>query len=83
MLVFGVSLDPPEANRRFREEQGYTFPILSDVDRNMSMAFGAVKDSDARYARRLTFVIGPDGRIEQSIVTADLPGQATRLLESW
>lgn len=83
MLVFGVSLDPPEENRHFREDQGYTFRLLSDVDRSMSLAFGAVAHEKNKYAKRLTFVIGPDGLIEQSIVTADLPGQAANLLECW
>lgn len=83
MQVFGVSLDPPEDNQRFREEQGYSFRLLSDVDRSMSLSFGAVAHPKNKYAKRLTFVIGPDGLIEQSIVTSDLPGQAANLLECW
>ena len=35
-----------------------------------------------RYARRLTYVIGPDGKIEQAIDTKDPAGQAAELLKT-
>jgi peroxiredoxin len=29
--VVGISVDPPEINRRQSQKQGYTFPLLSDA----------------------------------------------------
>ncbi len=45
------------------------------------MAYGACDTADAKYAKRLTFVIGTDGRVEQSIETKDLAGQAQAILD--
>jgi peroxiredoxin len=46
------------------------------------MAYGAAEDASARSAKRLTFVIGPDQKIEQAIETKDPAGQADALLKT-
>ena len=78
--IMGVSLDSVKENHAFQKEQGYSFRLLSDVDRSMSLSFGAVEEASASYARRLTFIIGPDGMVEQALVTRDIRGQADQLL---
>lgn len=79
-MVFGVSVDPVEANKAFKRKAGLPFELLSDQDRSMSLAFGAAKDKRDQYAQRYTFVIGIDGKIEQAITTKDPAGQAGELL---
>ena len=79
--VMGVSLDSVEENQAFRKAQGYSYALLSDADRSMSLSFGAVQDASASYARRITFVISPDGTIEHASVTQDILGQADQLLQ--
>jgi peroxiredoxin len=44
------------------------------------MAYGATDDPKATYAKRYTFVISPEGKIEQAIDTKDPAGQANALL---
>jgi peroxiredoxin len=46
------------------------------------MAYGACEDAGARFPARLTFVVGPDGLIEQSIETSDPAGQAQAILDA-
>ena len=48
----------------------------------MGLAFGACDSASDAYARRITYVIGPDGRIEQAIETQDPAAQAGDILES-
>src|SRR3981189_2799482 len=38
--VLGISPDPPAKLAKFRDEQGLTFPLLSDVDRSVLSAYG-------------------------------------------
>lgn len=80
MVVLGISFDKVEENRAFAEKFGYTFPLLCDVERTVGLAYGACKSAKDRYAARLTFVIGPDGKLEQAIETKDPGGQAKALL---
>jgi peroxiredoxin len=53
---------------------------LSDTDRKVGLAYGAAEKAEDGYARRYTFVIGPDGVIEDAIDTKDPAGQAAALL---
>ncbi len=46
------------------------------------MAFGACDRTDADYAQRYTFVIGPDGKVEQAIDTKQPADQADQLLKT-
>ena len=48
----------------------------------MGLAYQACDDARAQYARRYTYVIGPDGTIEQAIDTKDAAGQADALLKT-
>jgi len=62
VAFFTASVDTLEDNRRFAESLGIKYPILSDPDRKIAMAYGVVDDPNG-YAKRWTFIIGMDGRI--------------------
>lgn len=78
--MFGVSVDPVADNKAFRDKFDFPFQLLSDEDRSMSLAFGAVKDAADQYASRYTFVLGADGQVEQAIDTKEPANQAEALL---
>jgi len=80
--VLGVSFDSPAENRRFAEEHGFTFPLLCDVDRRLAVLYCAASSAKDDFPRRVTYVIGPDGLIEQALETKDPAGQAGSLLET-
>lgn len=80
--VLGISFDGVDAIRAFAEAQGFPFRLLSDPDRTIGLAFGACTTREANYADRVTFVVGPDGRIERTIDTRDPAGQAAALLDA-
>jgi peroxiredoxin len=48
----------------------------------MGLAYGACERSSDAYPRRITYVIGTDGRIERAIETADPGAQAAEILAS-
>ena len=62
MALFAASVDTPEDNRKFAEELGLDFPLLSDPGKQVATAYGVV-GVDRPLARRWTFYIGKDGRI--------------------
>lgn len=55
-----------ESNAAFAKKFGYPFPLLCDVDRAIGMAYGACDSRKARFAERITYVIGPDQKIVQT-----------------
>ena len=60
--VYGVSLDPPESHRRFREKHNLNFPLLTDEGGGAAEALGVLRD-DRSKANRVTFLLDPNGKI--------------------
>jgi peroxiredoxin Q/BCP len=60
--VYGVSLDPPESHRRFREKYDLNFPLLTDEGGRAAEALGVLRE-DRQKANRATFLLDPDGKI--------------------
>jgi peroxiredoxin Q/BCP len=60
--VLGISLDSQERNRKFAQETGATFPLLSDTEKEVAKAYGVLSFTRL-FANRVTFVIDRDGII--------------------
>lgn len=63
VIVLGVSLDTKDDNAAFKDRHHFPFPLLCDTDRKVAMAYGAVDDAAAKYARRIAVMIDGNGRI--------------------
>jgi thioredoxin-dependent peroxiredoxin len=61
--VLGVSFDEPVANKKFVVAEELPFRLLSDTDRTLAVAVGAADSTDARTAKRISYLVGPDGKI--------------------
>lgn len=73
--VLGISVDSPFTLARFREEQFYQFPLISDFNKEMSAAYGALYE-DFVYnmkgvSKRAAFVISEEGKVIYAEVLAD------------
>jgi len=62
--ILGVSLDDVESHKAFAEEYGLPFPLLADVEGDVSTSYGVkTRMFGMTVAKRQTFVVGPDGNI--------------------
>ena len=83
--VLGVSPDPAGSHQRFRAKHGLTFTLLSDGDHAVAEAYGVWVEK-SMYGRtymgieRSTFVIGPDGVVEQALYRVKPRGHAAAVL---
>ena len=83
--VVGISPDKPEKLAKFREKEGLTFPLLSDPDHAVEIAYGAYGEKKL-YGKtvvgviRSTFVIDPDGKIAKAMYAVKATGHVARLL---
>jgi len=78
--VLGISVDSPFTLAKFKEEQFYQFPLLSDFNKEMSAAYGAIYEEFAfnlkGVSKRAAFVIDEEGKIIYAEVlesAGDLP----------
>jgi thioredoxin-dependent peroxiredoxin len=82
--VLGISPDSPAKLAKFRERDGLNFPLLSDQKHEVLEAYGAFGEK-TMYGRksvgviRSTFVVGPDGKIEQAQYGVKATGHVARL----
>lgn len=80
MTILGVSTDTPEANLAFKKRHGFPFPLLCDIDRRISMAYGAAGFASAYYANRITYVIDENGIIRKVYPNVDVSTHADDLI---
>lgn len=69
-VVMGVSVDPVKAHDKFVEKFKLPFTLLADVDKKMVTAYGVWGEKTFMGRKyqgtyRVTFLIGPDGRIKK------------------
>jgi peroxiredoxin Q/BCP len=78
--VYGVSLDPPESHRRFREKHNLNFPLLTDEEGRASEALGVLRENRER-ANRVTFLLDPELRIAKVYPEVSPETHADEILE--
>jgi len=74
--VLGVSMDSPFANKAFADQNGVTFPLLSDIGGKVIQDYGLYKEYDKfnikiPAARRATYVIDTNGKVVEMQVDTD------------
>lgn len=69
-VVLGVSVDPVQTHDQFAAKLKLPFPLLADVDKHIVRAYGVWGEKTFlgrkfKGTHRVTFLIGPDGRIKK------------------
>ena len=77
--IFGVSLDNENDNKAFAEKFSFPYPLLCDVDREVALSYQAVSSKEDQYAARISYVIGEDGKILESIKNVDTKNHSQEL----
>ena len=79
--VLGISVDSPYTLKAWAEQQKFTFPLLSDFNKEVAKAYDVYYEQLGNFrgvAKRAAFVIDKDGVIRYRWVTDDpkvLPDQ--------
>ncbi|MEO3929702.1 thioredoxin-dependent thiol peroxidase [Micromonosporaceae bacterium B7E4] len=82
--VVGISPDSPAALAKFRDRDAITFPLVSDPDKAVLVAYGAYGEKQS-YGRtitgviRSTFVIDEEGRIARALYNVKATGHVAKL----
>jgi thioredoxin-dependent peroxiredoxin len=85
--VIGVSADPVKAQDAFKKKHKLSIDLLSDETHAMLEAYG-VWGKKSMYGKtfmgisRITYLIGPDGRIAQAWPKVKVDGHAAEVLKA-
>ena len=78
--VIGISVDTIFTLEKFKQEQSYNFPLLSDFNKEVSRAYGSLYETFVLgmkgVSKRSAFVIDKEGKIKYAEVlesAGDLP----------
>jgi peroxiredoxin Q/BCP len=81
VAVLGCSIDGADAHRAFVRKYRLPFPLLLDPDKKIAKAYGADNGIPILgLDRRITYVIGPDGRILKVYPQVDPGTHATEII---
>ena len=85
MVILGASADSVKAQAGFKEKQKLNFPLLSDPEFQTIEAYGARRmkkflGKSFLGIVRSSFLIGPDGKIEQIWDNVKAKGHAAEVL---
>jgi len=78
--IVGISVDPPEINRRQSQKRGYTFPLLSDpnaeVIRRYDVLHPGAGPKGGDIARPAEFLIDSNGMVRWVNLTENIAVRA-------
>jgi peroxiredoxin Q/BCP len=63
--VIGASVDPPEKNKEFKEQEQLEYELVSDPGRELAAELGILKEygSGRELAKRITYLLRADGTV--------------------
>ena len=86
-VVLGVSILDEKSKAKFAEKYNLTFPLLADADHEVAEKYGVWQEKSL-YGRkfmgiaRTTYLIGPDGKVQQRWDNVKVDGHADAVLET-
>jgi len=64
-VICGVSFDTVDENHAFRQKFDFPYSLLCDTDKQLGAACDAIRGDGSGNAKRITIVIGADGKVRQ------------------
>lgn len=86
-VIIGVSRDTLSSHNKFKEKQGFPFPLIADPDETLCEAFGVMKlknmyGKQVRGIERSTFLINEEGKLQQAWRGLKVPGHVDEVLKT-
>ncbi len=84
-VILGISADTREKQKKFETKFSLPYPLLADVDKKVCEAFGVIQEK-SMYGKkymgiaRMTFIIGPTGKIQHIYEKVKPDGHAEEVL---
>jgi thioredoxin-dependent peroxiredoxin len=77
--IFGVSRDSEASHRAFQDKYGLPFALVADPSGAVQRAYRVPGEN---VAKRVSFLVGPNGKIAQVWPDVDAAGHATEVLDA-
>jgi peroxiredoxin Q/BCP len=81
IVVLGINYDSPETHRAFKEKYHLPFFLLSDRDKSVAKKYGAKNWWFIPIPYRMTFVVDPEGIVQEIMNSVDISTHAAEILK--
>ncbi len=82
VAILGVSFDEKESHQNFKEKYNLPFTLLSDTGKEVAEKYGATRGLLGFIGpKRITYLIGKDGKIMHVFEEVDSDNHAAQILE--
>lgn len=81
VAVIGVSMDTVDSHKKFIEKYELNFPLVADPNGKITKAYGAGLE-DRNLSRRISFLIGLDGKIKHVTDTMSAETHLTEMSDA-
>jgi peroxiredoxin Q/BCP len=84
-VILGISADEPARQKKFEEKFKLPYPLLADTDKKVCESYGVIQEK-SMYGKkymgiaRMTFIIGPTGKVQQIYEKVKPEGHAEQVL---
>jgi thioredoxin-dependent peroxiredoxin len=80
IVILGISFDDPGKNAEFIAKNHFPFSLLSDSDKSLAIQVGAADSTSRIVARRISYLVGPDGKVLKAYPDVDPATHAKQVL---
>ena len=77
--ILGISFDEPEKNAQFVAAENFPYRLVSD-DGSLAVKVGAASSPGQGYTRRISYLVGPDGRVQKAYSSVNPSAHAQQVL---
>ena len=82
LVILGVSFDDTTSHKAFARKYHLPFPLLADTDKKVADQYGAKGAFTGLFvAKRITYIIDPEGKIAHRIDNVDTKNHTRQILE--
>ena len=79
-MLLGITFSPKEDLKSWAEEVGLDSHLLCDTGRTVAIAYGAAESADQERPKRMSVLVGPDGKVVRTYATPDAAGHPAEVL---
>ena len=70
-MLLGVTFSSQDDLKSWGEEVGFESHLLCDANRKVAMAYGAADSADQERPKRMSVLVGPDGKVMRTYATPE------------
>lgn len=70
-MLLGITFSATDDLKSWSDEVGLTSELLCDTNRSVAMAYGAAESPDQERPKRVSVLVGPDGKVLKAYAAPD------------